>query len=208
MSRVQFVYFDLGNVLARFDPGRACRNVQQRWAVDPQHVYEAIWTSGLQDRLEHGQLTAEEFAEAARQALGLDRKAAPTEELFDRLSDMFDPIEEMVAIVDAVRLAGVPLGILSNTCHAHWQWLAKQRYAAVLGPFDSVILSYEHGVMKPHPSLYRVAGELAGVSPEAILFFDDRAENVAAAVASGWQAHLFTDAAMAREVLRWSGVLR
>ncbi len=208
MSPVEFVYFDLGNVLARFDPERACRNLQRRWAVEPQQVYQAIWASGLQERLEHGQLTAEEFAAAARQTLGLEQSQAPTEELLDRLCDMFDPIDEMVEVVDAVRESGVPLGILSNTCHAHWHWLAKQRYAALLGPFDSVILSYEHGVMKPHPSLYRVAGELAGVAPEAILFFDDRAENVAAAVASGWQAHLFTDAAKAREVLRWSGVLR
>ncbi len=208
MSAVEFVYFDLGNVLARFDPERACRNLQRRWAVAPEDVLQAVWTSGLQERLEHGQLTAEEFAAAARQTLGLDPARAPTEELLERLCDMFEPIEEMVAVVDAVRSSGVPLGILSNTCHAHWQWLARQRYAALLGPFDSVILSYEHGVMKPHPSLYRVAGEWAGVAPEAILFFDDRAENVAAAVVSGWQAHLFTDAARAREVLRWSGVLR
>jgi len=208
MCRVEFVYFDLGNVLARFDVQRACRNLQQRWALQPEEVFQAVWTSGLQDRLEHGHLTADEFADAARQTLALDRDAAPTEELLDLLCDMFDPIEEMVAVVDAVRHAGVPLGILSNTCHAHWQWLARQRYAALIGPFDSVILSYEHGAMKPHPSLYRIAGELAGVPPEAILFFDDRTENVAAAVASGWQAHLFTDAAGAREVLRWSGVLR
>jgi HAD superfamily hydrolase (TIGR01509 family) len=208
MNPVEFVYFDLGNVLARFDPERACRNLQRRWAVEPEDVLQAIWTSGLQERLEHGHLTADEFAAAARQTLGLHPELAPTEELLDLLCDMFDPIDEMVEVVDAVRSSGVPLGILSNTCHAHWQWLARQRYAALLGPFDSVILSYEHGVMKPHPSLYRVAGELAGVAPEAILFFDDRAENVAAAVASGWQAHLFTDAASAREVLRWSGVLR
>lgn len=208
MKPVEFVYFDLGNVLARFEPERACRNLQRRWAVEPQQVYQAIWTSGLQERLEHGQLSAEEFAHAVRLALGLNERTAPTSDLLDLLCDMFDPIEEMVEVVAAVRDSGVPLGILSNTCHAHWQWLAKQRYAALLGRFDSVILSYEHGVMKPHPSLYRVAGEMAAVAPEAILFFDDRAENVAAAVASGWQAHLFTDAASAREVLRWSGVLR
>ncbi len=69
MSSTEFVYFDLGNVLARFDPERACRNLQRRWAVEPQQVYQAIWTSGLQERLEHGQLSADEFADAARQAL-------------------------------------------------------------------------------------------------------------------------------------------
>src|SRR5690606_23261143 len=100
MSRVEFVYFDLGNVLARFDLERACRNLQRRWAVEPQQVYQAIWTSGLQERLEHGQLSADEFADTVRQTLGLDRAAAPSEELLDLLCDMFDPIEEMIEIVD------------------------------------------------------------------------------------------------------------
>src|SRR5690606_26820414 len=111
MSPVEFVYFDLGNVLARFDPERACRNLQRRWAVEPQQVYQAIWASGLQERLEHGQLTAEEFAAAARQTLGLEQAQVPTEELLDRLCDMFDPIDEMVEVVAAVRESGVPLGI-------------------------------------------------------------------------------------------------
>ncbi len=208
MGSVRFVYFDLGNVLATFDVQRACRNLQRRWAVDPEQVFAKIWTSGLQDRFEHGELSAEQFAEAARAALGLDQQHAPTAELLDLLSDMFDPIHEMVEIVDAVRNAGTALGILSNTCQAHWQWLLRQRYAAIHGPFHSVILSYEHGAMKPHQSLYRIAEDRTGVVPEAILFFDDRLENVAAAINSGWQAHRFTDAKTAREVLRWKGVLK
>jgi 2-haloacid dehalogenase len=70
-----------------------------------------------------------------------------------------------------------------------------------------VILSYEHGLMKPHLSLYRIAAEKTGEDAASILFLDDRADNVAAAVASGWRAHQFTDAGSAREVLRVAGVL-
>jgi glucose-1-phosphatase len=208
MAAVQFVYFDLGNVLAKFDVDRACRNLHGRWGIEPAEVFEKIWTSGLQDRFEHGEVNAEQFTEIIRSEFGLAATASPTEELLDLLSDMFDPVEEMVEVVDAVRRSGIAMGILSNTCHAHWEWLRRQKYAAIAGPFHRVILSYEHGAMKPHPSLYRIATEMAGVPAEAILFFDDRTDNVVAAAEAGWQSYQFTDAASAREVLRLTAVLR
>lgn len=201
-----FVYFDLGNVLAQFDVDRACRNLQRRWALPPDAVRAAIWHSGLQDRFEHGEVTAEEFAEAIRCEFRLAPESAATADLLDLLSDMFEPVEEMVDVVDAVRAAGMPVGLLSNTCEAHWQWLQRQRYPALVGHFDRVILSYEHGIMKPHPSLHRLAEEASGVPPQSILFFDDRVENVEAALAAGWQAHRFTEAESARRVLRSAGV--
>jgi len=204
---IRFIYFDLGNVLASFDVQRACENVARRWSVDPGDVRRVIWDSGLQDRFEHGEVTVDEFASTVRRGLRLDVAMASTVELVDRLSDMFEPILEMVDLVDEVRQCGVRLGILSNTCEAHWHWLTRAQYAALRGPFDHVILSYEHGVMKPHLSLYRIAAEKTGEQAASILFFDDRVDNVAAAQASGWRAHQFTDAGSAREVLRSAGVL-
>jgi HAD superfamily hydrolase (TIGR01509 family) len=204
---IRFVYFDLGNVLATFSVDRACRNVSDRWAVSPEDVRRVVWDSGLQDRFEHGEVAADRFAAEVRRSLGLDASSAPTDELLDRLSDMFDPILEMIDLVDAVRATGVDMGILSNTCEAHWRWLVRSGYAALRGPWNRVILSYEHGAMKPAESIYRVAGEAAGHPVGSILFFDDRADNVLAAKAGGWQAHRFTDAGSAREVLTMSGVL-
>ncbi len=204
---IRFVYFDLGNVLASFDVQRACQNVAERWPVDPADVRRIVWDSGLQDRFEHGEVSVDQFASTVRQGLKLDVTAAPTTELVDRLCDMFEPIVEMVDLVDEVRQCGMRLGILSNTCEAHWQWLKRAEYAALRGPFDHVILSYEHGLMKPHLSLYRIAADKTGEDAASILFLDDRPDNVAAAVASGWRAHQFTDVGSAREVLRGAGVL-
>lgn len=204
---IRFVYFDLGNVLASFDVQRACQNVAKRWAVDPRDVRRVVWDSGLQDRFEHGEVSVDQFASTVRQGLRLDAADAPTPELVDQLCDMFEPIVEMVDLVDEVRRTGTRLGILSNTCQAHWQWLVRAEYAALRGPFDHVILSYEHGLMKPHLSLYRIAAEKTGEDAASILFLDDRPDNVEAAVSSGWRAHQFTDVGSAREVLRGAGVL-
>ncbi len=42
--------------------------------------------------------------------------------------------------------------------------------------------------MKPDPRIYAAAEAAAGVAPSRILFLDDRAENVQAAIDRGWQA--------------------
>jgi hypothetical protein len=137
-SPIEFVYFDLGNVLARFDVERACRNVANRWNVDAALVREALWTSGMQDRFEHGHEDDESFARWTRQSLKLDEATAPTRELLDQLSDMFDPIVEMESVVNDVRDSGMKLGILSNTCGAHWRWLLDAKYPSLRGPFDQL----------------------------------------------------------------------
>jgi len=207
VSPVEFIYFDLGNVLASFNVERACHNLAKRWGVPPQLVFEALWKSGAQDRFEHGHEDDESFANLAREALGLNLLDAPTRDLLNHLSDMFEPVAEMESLVDDVRRSGVKVGILSNTCVAHWRWLQEADYPALRGPFDAILLSYEVGAMKPASLIYHAATESAGVAAERILFLDDRIDNVEAALACGWQAHQFTDARTARELLRSKSVI-
>ncbi len=208
MRPIEFVYFDLGNVLAQFSVERACSNVANRWGVDTDLVRQSLWTSGVQDRYEHGHEDDDSVAEIARRAWGLNEQDAPTRVLVDSLSDMFEPVLEMEAVVDDVRRAGIKVGILSNTCLAHWRWLLESAdYPALRGRFDSTVLSFEVGVMKPQAAIYHQAKDQAGVDPAAILFLDDRIDNVEAALACGWQANQFTDATAARELLRQKGVI-
>jgi len=110
LEPIRFVYFDLGNVLASFDVQRACQNVARRWAVDPADVRRLVWDSGLQDRFEHGEVSIDEFASTVRRGLKLDLATASTIELVDQLCDMFEPIEEMIDLVDTVRQSGMRLG--------------------------------------------------------------------------------------------------
>lgn len=53
--------------------------------------------------------------------------------------------------------------------------------------------SHEIGVNKPEPQAYRLALEAMGASPEAVLFVDNRAQNVDAARALGIAAVLHRD---------------
>ena len=154
----------------------------------PPRQVEPSTTADCRTAFEHGAIEPDAFAAAVRQTLGRGEAEMPGDELLDALSDMFTPIQRMEGVLDVVRQRGCGVGLLSNTCHAHWDWIGRQRYAVIDFAFDATILSYEVGSMKPEPAIYEAAEQACGVSPDRILFLDDKAENVSAAVDRGWNA--------------------
>ena len=221
MPAIRFVYFDLGNVLVSFDPTIACGNVARIFGVSAGVAERVIYGDGLQQRLERGELDGEEFAMAVRSAIatrrppdggsatmdaGGDPEAVATEAILSAISDMFTPIDAMRAAVESLRRRGTRLGILSNTCHAHWDWVCRQSYPVLSGRFDCHVLSYRERAMKPDAAIFEAAERAADVSPGEILFLDDRPENVAAAADRGWQAQACFGGPEAIGVLRRFGL--
>ena len=47
--------------------------------------------------------------------------------------------------------------------------------------------------VKPEPLIYQRALEQLKTTPDKVLFFDDKAENIEAALAANWNARLFTN---------------
>jgi len=205
---IEFVYFDLGNVLVSFDPAIACQNVAGRFGVAAKDVQAAVYESGQQTRYEHGELSGEEFASLVREQLGRTIHQMPTHSLLDALSEMFTPIESMQSIVRQVQQSGVRFGILSNTCAAHWDWITRQGWPLLRAPYCETILSYEVGVMKPNKRIYRMAEQAAEVPCERILFLDDKSENVQAAKQRGWHAVECLGGEQAHRALCDHGVIR
>ncbi len=80
--------------------------------------------------------------------------------------------------------------ICSNTNAAHWDYLNRLYKLDRLA--QTAILSHECGCEKPQASIYLLAAQAHGRAPEHCLFIDDRADNVSAAQALGFQAHQFT----------------
>jgi 2-haloacid dehalogenase len=57
--------------------------------------------------------------------------------------------------------------------------------------FDRQYVSGHMRCIKPELQIYQMMEDDCGVSPERLLFTDDRADNIAVAVSRGWQTHLF-----------------
>jgi putative hydrolase of the HAD superfamily len=73
--------------------------------------------------------------------------------------------------------------------------------------FDVALSSCYLGLRKPEPAIYRRALDILGKPAERILFIDDRAENVAGAMAAGMKAIRFEGAEALRRQLEMLGVL-
>ncbi len=209
-NRIEFVYFDLGNVLVRFDPDLACANVARRFGVTVEAAEKAIHGSGLQSRFERGEITGTQYAEFVLQHLdrvsaGLSRPS--TAQLLDAVSEMFFPIESMRDTLSEVRRGGARVGVLSNTCSAHWEWILRQSYAVLEGEFAATILSYEVASMKPDALIYQAAETAANLPGARILFLDDKRENVDAARRRGWQAEQCFGGEQAESALQLHGVI-
>ncbi|OUT61985.1 Alpha-D-glucose-1-phosphate phosphatase YihX [Stieleria bergensis] len=198
MANIEFVYFDLGNVLVRFDPALACRNLATLFAVSEQRAEQALYGSGLQTAYEHGELCDQEFAQQLCSDLCSDfisaqqtapgRSTIAQQDVLDAISEMFTPIESMAGVVEDVRERLGRVGLLSNTCFAHWDWIRRQNWAVSKLDFEVTLLSCEVASMKPDAEIYRLAQQACGLAGEQILFLDDKAENVAAARNQGWHA--------------------
>jgi len=75
--------------------------------------------------------------------------------------------------------------LLSNTNAAHWR---RRRDFPAAAALEHQLASHELGLAKPEAGCFAALERAVGVAGEAIAFFDDLEENVAAARAAGWQA--------------------
>jgi putative hydrolase of the HAD superfamily len=118
----------------------------------------------LMDRLNTGELEYEDFTHDLVDLSGAPIKVVneymtrnkPNEPLFDYMRNMLKPKYK--------------LGLLSN---AGANWLNELFEQKDINLFDDVVLSYELGVIKPDPDIYKQAAKRLGVDPEECIFIDD-----------------------------------
>lgn len=73
-----------------------------------------------------------------------------------------------------------------------------------LGRMRHRFASHLVGARKPEAAIYAHVERESGVAPERIAFFDDVPENIAAARARGWKAHVITpDESPIAQARRW-----
>jgi glucose-1-phosphatase len=190
ISRPDFFYFDLGNVLCFFDHDLSARQMAEVCHSDPKTLRRIVYESDLEHRFESGLVSPDGFAEEIMAAVG---RRVSTAALLEAASRMFQPNQAMLPILEKLKTTKLRMGILSNTNIAHWEWILAQRYPVLKDWFELNVLSFEVGCMKPESTIYRIATEQAKVPAERIFFIDDRADNIAGAKAYGWQTLTFTN---------------
>jgi putative hydrolase of the HAD superfamily len=180
-TEIQAVFFDIGNVLLRFDPRAAAAKIA--WAVrrHPLKIMRYLLDSNAVDRVERGQLTGQQLYAMFQTELGFKGSYAAFTKLF---CDHFTLERTNFALLQ--RLArDKKVYLLSNTNALHYEFI-QERYAFPKH-VHGAILSHEVGARKPEPAIYAAAVKLAGIPAENCLFIDDLKENVEGARRFGLQ---------------------
>lgn len=184
-SDAPFVFFDLGNVLLCFDHQIACDQMAQLCELAPETIRDVVFNSPLQQRYERGEISSEEFYQGFCNRLQVQ---PDYQQLMQAASDIFQPADGVIQIVQELTLLGYQLGLLSNTCEAHWDWIQTLGFQWLKNCFETYVLSFQVHYLKPELEMYETASEQAQRPPAELLLIDDRCENVEGAKLAGWDA--------------------
>jgi 2-haloacid dehalogenase len=185
LPRPEAVIFDIGNVLIEWQPEARYDEI-----VGParrQAMFAAVDLHQMNETIDRGGDFREVIYATAAQYPEFE---ADIRLWHDRWSDLArPPIDRSVRLLRALRRAGVPVFALTN--FGKGSFAVSETDHDFLGEFDRRYVSGHMGVTKPDALIYQMVEDDCGIDPARLLFADDRAENVAAANARGWQGHLF-----------------
>ena len=184
------IIFDLGKVLLDFDYGIAARTLAPKTRIGEQGIRGLLDQSPLLHQFESGKINATELYATFVAESGFTGTLADFRAAF---GDIFTEIPAMIAMHAELKAAGLPTHILSNTNDIAVEHI-QHRFPFFAG-FTSYIFSHEVGAMKPMVPIYEALERSAGFSGTDLLYIDDRAENIDAAIARNWQCILHHDPA-------------
>ena len=189
------VAVDIGNVCHHLDFA-ACSQaagIENFWYGALMHHPESL---RLEHLVEKGLLPIPEFVRQVALALAMPEErflAAWTAIIGTEMPGMPDLIDEMLA-------AGLRPVFLSNITWTHW----RHSLAAISfgHKMHGAVLSCEAQAMKPEPAIYATLERRYCGGGIPCLYLDDRPENIEGGRQRGWNSHLFTDTAGARQALQ------
>jgi len=206
MTQIEFIYFDLGNVLISFDHSQAWQKIAELTGIPPERAGQILFNSGLQTQYEKGEISTGEFH---RYFCNQAQVNISLENLCFAASNIFEPLDDSIQLLKTLNLAGHRLGLLSNTCDCHWQFLlGDDRFNFLHSSFEQTVLSFVEGRVKPDTDIYRIAANHANRDPASILFIDDKQENVKAAQSFGFDGVHFQALSELRNELTKRGLVQ
>ena len=202
----KYLVFDFAGVLFQWSPPRLLLRELPELAGDEARA-RALATQFFQgyegDWAEFDRGTIEVPALVARIARRTGLANAAVQRVVDGVPRELQPIADTVALLRRLRDAGHRLFFLSNMPAPYARHL--QATHDFIGWFERGVFSADVHHNKPEPAIFERAARDFGLHPAQIVFFDDHAPNVESARALGWDARLFTQAAVAEGELRADG---
>jgi putative hydrolase of the HAD superfamily len=187
---VEAVLFDYGLVLTGPpDPG-AWEEMRAIFGVEEPALHAAYWQH--RHDYDRGALDAQGYWEAVARDLHRRMMEPQLGLLLQADTTLWtQPNQPMIDWAAALQAAGVRTGILSNLGDA--MEAGVLRTCPWMNGFAHHTFSHRLRMAKPESAVYRHAAQGLGVLSAAVLFIDDRAENIRGAQEAGMQAIQYLD---------------
>lgn len=180
---IDAMIFDVGGVLVRTVSWERRLAWDAQLGLAPGTVEQLVFNSDHGQAAQCGTVTAEEHWEWVAAELGLSAESRTQFQTDFWAGDKLDyALITFICRQKQLRKTA----IISNAMDDLPVNLAHKW--GIADAFDVIVGSAEFGVMKPDPAIYLHTLDRLGVAPQAALFIDDFAHNVAGAQAVGMHA--------------------
>jgi putative hydrolase of the HAD superfamily len=191
---IRSIVFDVGKVLVDFQFNDLLDFLKEH-GLEYKSRHELLERMDL-FAYERGEITSDAFLDNVNRLLS---SPVDTGELRGRWVNIFTPIPEMLEfahqLTDVCRVY-----LLSNASALHWDYLREDLHIDRIG--HGQVASFELGLRKPDPAIYRAAEQRFDLAPPHTVFIDDMEENAEAARECGWHAIHHTNPATTQRILR------
>ena len=181
------LFSDVGGVLIENPWNYVADDLSAAYGLDRKQVFDEL--EFLSKGMDRGQTDARSFS----RQLSLRLKRDIPEDRFETLLLDTSP-RRIVPAWDALShlksSSDLRIVALSNMSREFWASLVRKFRITSL--FDSCVLSYEHGVIKPDPAIFEIALGETGSPPRECVFLDDTVGNIRAAEKIGLRTRLAT----------------
>jgi len=198
---IRCVISDLGRVILFFDNEIFFRKMAKYSPFSKEKIAELTAEHFyLVESFDKGKITPEEFYS---QVVKTFKARIDTDTFYSIYVDVFAINPPVLEIMKKLK-KNYRLLLLSNTDVMRFAFIRKKFPEIMI--FDEYILSFEVGLMKPDPQIYREALKRAKAEVEECVFIDDMKENVEAASKLGINGILMEPKANLEAILRKLGL--
>ncbi len=192
------VVFDYGEVISRSPTDADRAELLAASGTTAAEFWPSYWAH--RDDLDRGTLSVTDYWRSIAEDTGATWSASDLQMLWAADFRSWISVERgTVELLAELHAGGTRLALLSN---AGFDFSDPLRFSPMGQYFERIFISAEMNSMKPDPEIYlEVATEL-GISPERMVFIDNKSVNTDAAAALGITVHHFTGVDGLSEFLR------
>lgn len=185
MTMIKNIVFDVGNVLATFQP-KEFLNDFYKDVKTAQDLYTLFFEERLWHAYDQGLYSGTTLKKAAIKRMPCYKEEI--ERLIPTWARYVKPFDRSIQLMKQLKEEGYKIYILSNIPEDSYQYFIEHNN--IFADVDGGIYSYQDRLIKPDPAIFQLLLSRYDLKAQECLFIDDKEENTQAARQLGF--HVIT----------------